>query len=170
MKRINITEIRNHSCFTKNHPADLMEQWTTTQCDRYEEPWMRSCIFYTGWGDHTSKHIFFILRNISIQFILVSSSISQLCDCFIWFTCLFFRNHLIQNSLFFTDKDEDWTQARNIYVSLFWYWLRVTQVYFIRYIFIHHQFIYWWLLNTDKGQLCERASINKVHSLQNFYE
>jgi len=30
--------------------------------DRYEEPWMRSCIFYTGWGDHTSKHIFLYIE------------------------------------------------------------------------------------------------------------
>ncbi|KAG2634889.1 aspartate--tRNA ligase 1, cytoplasmic-like [Panicum virgatum] len=30
--RIDITEIRNHPCFRENHPADLMEQWTTTQC------------------------------------------------------------------------------------------------------------------------------------------
>ncbi|KAG2634890.1 hypothetical protein PVAP13_2NG324306 [Panicum virgatum] len=31
-QRIDITEIRNHPCFRENHPADLMEQWTTTQC------------------------------------------------------------------------------------------------------------------------------------------
>lgn len=62
-----------------------------TMRNQYEEPWMRSCIFYTGWGDHTSKHIFFISRNSFIQFILVPSSISQLCDYFIWFTHLFFQ-------------------------------------------------------------------------------